>query len=46
MSNSQAHITTISQMSSTKCGLRSQSTDNAARLRHHTVETTPIMTAV
>jgi len=46
MSNSQAHITTISQTSRTKCGLRSHSTTNAARLRHHTVETTASMMGV
>ena len=46
MSNSQAHITTISQTSRTECGLRSHNITSAARLRHHTVDTTPIMTGV
>ncbi len=46
MSNIQAHITTISQTSSTECGLRSHRLTNAARLRHHTIETTPSMTGV
>ena len=46
MSNNQAHITTISQMSSTECGRRSHSTASAAKLRHHTVATTPSMTGV
>src|SRR5215475_328341 len=38
MSNSQAHITTISQTSITECGRRNQSTASAARLMHQTVE--------
>ena len=43
MSNSQAHITTISQMSSTEYGLRNHSPASAARLSDHTVDTTPSM---
>ena len=46
MSNSQAHITTMSQTSSTECGRRHHSTRRAARLSDHTAETTPIMTEV
>src|SRR5690242_18754287 len=46
MSNSHAHITTISQTSITLCGRRNHSTISAARLRHHTVDTTTIMLVV
>src|SRR3954464_13489853 len=46
MSNSHAHITTISQRSMTERWRRSHNTMSAARLRHHTADTTTIMTVV
>ena len=47
MSNIQAHITTISQTSSTECGRRSHSTDQRSEAESTiTVDTTPIMTGV
>ena len=46
MSNSQAHIVTMSQTSITVCGLRNHSVTSAAKLRDHTNDTTPIMVVV
>ena len=43
MSNSHAHMTTISQRSSTEWGLRNHITSSAARLSSHTPETTAII---
>ncbi len=42
MSNIQAHVTTMSQTSSTECGRRNHSTISAARLRSTSVDTVPI----
>ena len=46
MSNSQAHITTMSQTSSTECGRRNQRTTSAAKLRNNNVDRMPIRIGV
>jgi len=42
MSNSQAHITTMSQTSSTECGRRNHRISSAARLRSNSADMAPV----
>ena len=46
MSYIQAHITTISQMSSTECGRRYHSISSAAKLRSTSADSVPIRVQV
>jgi len=46
MSNSHAHIVTMSQTSITVCGLRNHSVISAAKLKDQMNDTTPIMVVV